>query len=164
LEVKSVAKTIVQLGRELVKREWKLATVESCTGGGLAYQLTSVPGSSEWFERGFVTYSNLAKTQMVGVRLLTLSSFGAVSEETAAEMAEGARHFSDAQMSVSITGIAGPGGGTKEKPVGTVCFAWAGQQFETVVITKHFKGSRNRIRKLSIEFALEGLYKRLGVR
>jgi nicotinamide-nucleotide amidase len=161
LEVKSVTKSIVQLGRELVKREWKLATAESCTGGGLAFQLTSVPGSSDWFDRGFVTYSNLAKTQMLGVRLLTLSTFGAVSEETAAEMSEGARHFSDAQISVAITGIAGPGGGTKDKPVGTVCFGWAGLDFETILTTKHLKGNRTRIREQSVKIALEGLYKLL---
>jgi nicotinamide-nucleotide amidase len=148
---------IIELALALKAREWKLATAESCTGGGLAYFLTSVPGSSEWFERGFVTYSNLSKEELVGVRHASLLAFGAVSPEVAREMAEGTLGFSQAQISVAITGIAGPDGGTAEKPVGMVCFAWAGINFETLVKTEYLKGTRTEIRNQSIEIALDKL-------
>lgn len=148
---------VTELSKKLKSREWKITTVESCTGGGLAYALTEISGSSEWFERGFVTYSNLAKQEMVGVSLATLNSFGAVSAETAREMAEGALRFSQAQISVAITGIAGPTGGTPDKPIGTVHFAWAGINFETIVKKVLLTGTRTDIREKSIEIALEGL-------
>jgi nicotinamide-nucleotide amidase len=115
-----------ELAGQLTAREWKLATAESCTGGGVAYQLTETAGSSAWFERGFVTYSNLAKVEMLGVKQSTLESFGAVSEQVVRAMAEGALSHSQAQVSIAITGIAGPEGGSKEKPVGSVWFGWAG--------------------------------------
>jgi nicotinamide-nucleotide amidase len=148
---------ILELGEALKSREMKLATAESCTGGGLAYFLTSVSGSSDWFERGFVTYSNLAKEEQVGVRHSTLLNYGAVSPEVAREMAEGTLGFSQAQISVAITGIAGPNGGSAEKPVGMVCFAWAGINVETMVKTEFLKGDRKAIRDQSIAIALKEL-------
>jgi nicotinamide-nucleotide amidase len=148
---------VLELAKKLKSRGWKLATVESCTGGGLAYGLTSVAGSSDWFERGFITYSNLSKQKMVGVRPVTLASFGAVSVETAREMAEGAQRASHTQLCVAITGIAGPGGGTEDKPVGMVCFAWTVSPHRTVTKTEYLSGTRTKIRKSAINIALEGL-------
>jgi nicotinamide-nucleotide amidase len=146
-----------ELAGQLTAREWKLATAESCTGGGVAYQLTETAGSSAWFERGFVTYSNLAKVEMLGVKQSTLESFGAVSEQVVRAMAEGALSHSQAQVSIAITGIAGPEGGSKEKPVGSVWFGWAGVGFETETVLQLFLGDRAQIRNQSIEFALENL-------
>ena len=111
------------LGLLLQTKEWQLALAESCTGGGISQAVTEVPGSSAWFDRGFVTYSNAAKEDMLGVQTLTLERFGAVSEETALEMVMGALAHSQANLAVAVTGIAGPGGGTREKPVGTVYIA-----------------------------------------
>lgn len=115
----------VQVGEQLSRRGLLLATAESCTGGWAASAITAIAGSSGWFDRGFVTYSNLAKQEMLGVLPATLESHGAVSEATAREMALGAVGRSAAHMGVAISGIAGPGGGTDAKPVGTVCFAWS---------------------------------------
>ncbi|MBI5862044.1 MAG: CinA family protein [Rhodocyclales bacterium] len=139
-----------------------LATAESCTGGWVAQVITHTPGSSAWFERGFVTYSNAAKSELLGVRAETLAGFGAVSIETAQEMAEGALKHSRAQVSLAITGIAGPGGGSPGKPVGTVCFAWcrAGALAQTEML--HFTGEREAIRRQSVVHALKGLLSRLG--
>jgi len=122
----SLASLARRVGSRLKRRRLKLATAESCTGGWIAQAVTSVAGSSEWFERGFVTYSNEAKKEMLGVRAATLSRHGAVSEETAREMAAGALKRSEAHVALAVTGIAGPGGGTRKKPVGMVCFAWSG--------------------------------------
>src|SRR3989344_8581933 len=113
----------IQLSDELKKRQWRLVTAESCTGGGLSYWITRIPGSSNWFERGFVTYSNLAKEECLGLNSQTINHFGAVSEQTVRDMAEGALRFSKAEISAAITGIAGPDGGTQDKPVGTVWMA-----------------------------------------
>jgi nicotinamide-nucleotide amidase len=143
-----------QLGEKLKQREWKLVTAESCTGGGLAFYLTNIPGSSEWFERGFVTYSNLSKEELLNVKSQTLSQFGAVSEQTAKEMAEGALENSQAQISISITGIAGPDGGSAEKPVGTVWFGWASINSEAQAVVHYFSGSRIEIREQAIQTAL----------
>ncbi len=145
------------LGRHLKKRGWKICVAESCTGGGLAFRITDIAGSSEWFERGFVTYSNLAKQELLGVKSSTLQSFGAVSEETAREMAEGALQRSPAQISLAITGIAGPDGGSSEKPVGTVWFGWTSIEMKTKTELKIFSGDRKKIREQSIRFALEKL-------
>ncbi len=153
---------VTKIGEKLKKREWKLATAESCTGGGLAYALTRISGSSEWFERGFVTYSNSAKEEMLGVSTIILAKFGAVSEETVREMAEGALQHSQAQVSVAITGIAGPTGGTPEKPVGTVWFAWAGINLTTKTQVYHLSGDRDSIREQSIRIALEELMNIVG--
>lgn len=149
---------IQMLSEKLLSKHWRIATAESCTGGGLAQLLTSIPGSSSWFERGFVTYSNQSKTEMLGVKLDTLEKYGAVSEEVAREMAEGVLKHSHADVSVAITGIAGPDGGAAEKPVGTVWFAWCvfGNTFSEC---KHFKGDRARVRDQAIVFAVEGLLK-----
>jgi nicotinamide-nucleotide amidase len=148
---------VKELAEKLNSRAWKIATAESCTGGGLAYRMTSLPGSSDWFERGFVTYSNLAKQEMLGVKEATIAAKGAVSPEVAREMAEGARQFSSAHITVAITGIAGPTGGSVDKPVGTICFAWASSDFETFLKTEYLSGSRTDIRKQSIIIALDGL-------
>jgi nicotinamide-nucleotide amidase len=153
---------ITKIARHLKSRNWKLTTAESCTGGGVAYHLTNLSGSSDWFERGFVTYSNLAKEEMLGVSTTTLKQFGAVSQETAHAMAEGALKHSPAQISVSITGIAGPTGGTTEKPVGTVWFGWAGIDFETTTKLEKLTGNREEIREKAIQIALEGLLRQLS--
>ncbi len=152
---------IYQLAREsgehLLKRGWKLATAESCTGGGLGYFITEIPGSSGWLERGFITYSNEAKQTLLDVKITTLDDHGAVSQAVACEMAEGALAHSQAQVSIAITGIAGPDGGSIEKPVGTVWFAWAGVDLETVSEARCFAGDRHAIRLQAIQFALENL-------
>lgn len=146
-----------EVGALLLSSGQRLATAESCTGGWVAQSLTSVAGSSSWFDRGFVTYSNEAKQEMLGVALETLAAQGAVSEATAAAMAEGALRFSHADWALSITGIAGPGGGSAEKPVGTVCFGWAGPGGRLHVDTRHFLGSREQIRLQSVAHALTGI-------
>ncbi len=133
-----------------------LALAESCTGGWAAASVTAIPGSSAWFERGFVTYSNTAKVEMLGVQPETLGRYGAVSEHTALEMALGALRHSQAQCAAAITGIAGPDGGSPDKPVGTVCFAWA-SPVTTQTATLHLAGSRQEIRRQSVEHALRGL-------
>lgn len=139
------------------EKAWKLATAESCTGGYIAQMITAVPDSSHWFERGFVTYSNAAKIEMLGVSANTLEEYGAVSVETVKEMAEGALKHSYAHISVGVSGIAGPGGGDPEKPVGTVCFAMAyADQVKTY--WQHFSGDRQSVREASVEFALSQLY------
>lgn len=146
-----------ELGNALLCRGWRLATAESCTGGWLAQVVTSIAGSSAWFDRGFVTYSNAAKQDMLGVRPETLTQFGAVSEHAAREMAEGALARSAAQLAISITGIAGPGGGMPEKPVGTVCFAWQVPGQRAVGVRRCFSGDRRQIRASSVDFALRQL-------
>ncbi|OYY92456.1 MAG: damage-inducible protein CinA [Hydrogenophilales bacterium 28-61-23] len=145
------------LGAVLRRQGWILATAESCTGGWLAQVVTSVSGSSAWFDRGFVTYSNAAKRDMLGVPAETLMQFGAVSEETAREMVRGALAHSAAQLAIAITGIAGPGGGTPEKPVGSVCFAWALAGQPCASATRFFSGDRRQIRAASVGFALRQL-------
>lgn len=141
-----------------------LAAAESCTGGWVAQCVTAIAGSSAWFERGFVTYSNAAKQEMLGVEAATLAAHGAVSEATAAAMAAGALRHSHADWALSITGIAGPDGGTSDKPVGTVCFGWAGQEAGVGAgvdtVTCHFSGDREAIRRQSVVFALNGLLAR----
>lgn len=139
------------------KHKLKLATAESCTGGGLSYWLTSVPGSSNWFERGFVTYSNEAKIEMLGVRSQTLEAHGAVSEETVTEMAKGALERSHADWSIAITGIAGPDGGTPDKPVGTVWIGIGGRNIPVIAKRMLFNGDRQEVRLASIARSLEML-------
>ncbi|MFZ5557708.1 MAG: CinA family protein [Pseudomonadota bacterium] len=150
-----------KVGEALRARGWLLATAESCTGGWIAQAATSVSGSSEWFERGFVTYSNAAKQEMLGVREATLARAGAVSEATVAEMAAGALARSRAQVAVAVSGVAGPTGGTPAKPVGMVCFAWAwpaGTRSET----RHIPGDREAVRRQSVAVALEGVLRIAG--
>lgn len=141
----------------LKRRGLMLATAESCTGGGVAQALTAIPGSSAWFERGFIAYSNLAKREMLGVKTQILARSGAVSENTARAMAEGALAHSVAQVALAVTGVAGPGGGTPEKPVGTVCLAWAGKKRETRTAKYYFQGEREAVRQQSIIQVLRGL-------
>jgi nicotinamide-nucleotide amidase len=153
-------KLAAQLGRLLKKKREALVTAESCTGGWAAQAVTAVAGSSAWFERGFVTYSNDAKQELLNVSENTLKNHGAVSEQTAREMAVGALGRSKGTIAVAITGIAGPGGGSREKPVGTVCFAWArGEAVDSE--TCRFKGGREPVRRQSVVHALEGVMSRL---
>ena len=149
-----------QLGVRLKRANEMLTTAESCTGGWAAQVVTSVVGSSAWFERGFVTYSNAAKQELLGVRPETLRAHGAVSEETAREMARGALERRRGTIAVSITGVAGPAGGTPGKPVGTVCFAWA-RGGEVRSETRRFAGDRESIRRQSVILALEGVLRAL---
>ncbi|MEE8380097.1 MAG: CinA family protein [Gammaproteobacteria bacterium] len=146
-----------QLGDVLLSRDWQLACAESCTGGGIAAAVTDIAGSSQWFDRGFVTYSNQAKQDMLGVAGETLENHGAVSEQTVREMVAGALSRSAAQVSVAVSGVAGPGGGTAEKPVGTVYIAWQVEGQEPVVRTEHFVGNRASIREQTVRSALQGL-------
>lgn len=146
-----------QLGKLLFDRNWMLACAESCTGGLLSAAITDVAGSSQWFERGFVTYSNAAKVEQLRVGVDTLERFGAVSEETAMEMAGGVLDASRAHFAVSTTGIAGPGGAVPGKPVGMVCFGFAqlsGQGITTRAVTKVFEGDRAQVRSQAVTFAL----------
>ena len=145
-----------ETGRRLAETGDWLVTAESCTGGAVAQAVTSVPGSSAWFERGFVTYSNAAKEEMLGVRSETLERFGAVSEETAIEMARGALRRSRGTVAVAITGVAGPSGGTAAKPVGLVCFAWASAR-EARSESRRFDGDRAGVRRQAVERALQGV-------
>ena len=144
----------LQLGSLLAQKKIYIAVAESCTGGMLSQYLTSIPGSSAWFDRGFVTYSNESKIDLLDVDTKTLSNFGAVSKETASEMALGALNKSRADITLSITGIAGPGGGSSDKPVGTVFFAIAYQNKIIFNVSKVFPGSRENIRESSCLFAL----------
>jgi nicotinamide-nucleotide amidase len=146
-----------QFGYALKQAGRSVATAESCTGGWLGEVLTSVPGSSLWYERGFISYSNMAKREMLGVKTETLARFGAVSEQTARAMAEGALAHSHADLAVAITGIAGPAGGSPEKPVGTVCFAWAARRVPAYGTTRHFSGDREAVRRQAVKAAIEGL-------
>ncbi|MDT8990850.1 CinA family protein [Curvibacter sp. APW13] len=140
----------------LLQRGWMLATAESCTGGLIAAHCTDLAGSSQWFERGFVTYSNAAKTDMLGVDCGLIARHGAVSEPVARAMAAGALAHAAAQVSVAVTGIAGPSGGSADKPVGTVWFAWATPQ-GVVSACQHFAGDRAAVRQAAMEHALRGL-------
>jgi nicotinamide-nucleotide amidase len=141
----------------LQARKQSLALAESCTGGMAAQIVTAISGSSVTFERGFVTYSNAAKQELLGVRASTLATYGAVSEEVAREMALGALNHSHAQVAGSITGIAGPNGGSVDKPVGTVCFAWTGTAIDLHSITCHFTGDRHSIRQQSVATLLANI-------
>lgn len=148
-------------GARLRERAMMLATAESCTGGWVAQAVTSIAGSSDWFDRGFVTYSNAAKTAMLGVPSALIAAHGAVSEPVARAMAEGALAASAAGIALAITGVAGPGGGSAEKPVGTVCFAWASRGESAAAETRRFEGDRTEVRRQSVIHALQGLIQRI---
>lgn len=150
-------KLSTEVGVALKSHGLILALAESCTGGWLAECVTAVAGSSDWFDRGFIPYSNAAKQEMLGVSSNTLKTHGAVSEHTALEMALGALKHSHANVAIAITGIAGPDGGSDEKPVGTVCFAWVTSKGLSENSTMHFEGSRGQVRLRSVRTALEGL-------
>jgi nicotinamide-nucleotide amidase len=147
----------LRLGKHLKERKLTICLAESCTGGLCAEIITRVAGCSDWFECGFVTYSNQSKKILLNVSEHTLNSYGAVSEETAIEMAIGALKKSGASLSASVTGIAGPTGGSDAKPVGTVCFAWMGIDRELISATHHFEGDRLDIRQQSAKTLIEGL-------
>lgn len=147
----------LELGQYLLANKQVMTTAESCTGGGLSMAITEIAGSSAWFDRAFVTYSNEAKMDMLGVQAQTLADHGAVSENVVTEMAAGALLHSNATIAVSISGIAGPGGGTQAKPVGTVCFGFADQSGWSKVTTQHFTGDRAMVREKAIEYSLRVL-------
>jgi nicotinamide-nucleotide amidase len=182
LTIKSVSELAHKLGDELLAKDKKVASVESCTGGGVAFAITDVAGSSQWFEKSWVTYSNQAKNEEVGVNLATLAEFGAVSSQVVREMAEGGLHKSGADLCVSISGIAGPGGGTVSKPVGLVWFAIAlksnskpeqvntigtlhsnssankhSNNIHTRCFSRCFSGDRRQVREQAINLALKEL-------
>ncbi len=156
-----ITRTCEQIGNRLRTLGGHLVTVESCTGGGVAWHMTAMAGSSDWFDRALVTYSNRAKEELAGVPRGLIEEHGAVSEHTAVAMAEGGMTLSGANYALSVTGIAGPGGGSGEKPVGTVCFAWVHRgpgDFRVVEAdTRHFPGDRHDVRVASIRHALAGL-------
>lgn len=153
----------IALANILAERGWTIALAESCTGGLVCSTLTDLAGSSNWFERGYITYSNEAKTECLGVPAETIKSYGAVSETVAIGMAEGARLHANVNVAISITGIAGPAGGSPEKPVGTVCFGWAikkniaQDEIETASITQQFSGDRQSVREQACHYALSKL-------
>ncbi|MDD5275316.1 MAG: nicotinamide-nucleotide amidohydrolase family protein [Methylovulum sp.] len=146
-----------QLGRFLHAENKKITTAESCTGGWIAEVITAIPGCSAWFDSGFVTYSNAAKIRMLGVKAETLVRYGAVSAETAEEMAAGALAHSDADYAIAVTGIAGPDGGTPEKPVGTVFIAWQSKNGQSRVVREQLSGDRRQIRANTVIIAIEGV-------
>jgi nicotinamide-nucleotide amidase len=147
----------VRVGEALSRRGLMLVTAESCTGGWVGQCVTMVSGSSAWFERGFVTYTNVAKMEMLGVRQSTLEAQGAVSEQTVCEMAQGALARSHGQVAVAVSGVAGPTGGSAAKPVGTVCLAWVAREGATRSVTLHLDGDRDAVRRASVVAALEGV-------
>lgn len=149
-----------RVGARLREKRALLVTAESCTGGWVSQAVTAIPGSSEWFERGFVVYSNAAKEELLGVRRETLEQHGAVSEETARELALGALERSRGTISVAVTGVAGPSGGSAAKPVGLVCFAWATRR-RARTESRNFAGDRESVRRQSVARALEGVLEML---
>jgi len=146
-----------EAGRRLLARGWRIATAESCTGGLVAGAITAIAGSSDWFERGFVTYSNDAKRELLDVPQTLLDRYGAVSEPVAQAMAEGALVHSRADCALAVTGVAGPSGGTPDKPVGFVCFAWARRGGDTETRARRLDGDRAGIRRASVATALQGV-------
>jgi nicotinamide-nucleotide amidase len=150
-------KLAAEVGKALLTRKIYITTAESCTGGGVSYYLTAIPGGSQWFDRGFITYSNEAKIEQIGVDPATIERFGAVSKEVAMEMAEGALKHSMADISVAITGIAGPEGGSADKPVGTVWIAWNRRGYRAQASVEIFRGDRHAVREQTIAAALRGV-------
>ncbi|MFA5371817.1 MAG: nicotinamide-nucleotide amidohydrolase family protein [Sideroxydans sp.] len=146
-----------QVGGALKAHGLMLATAESCTGGGVAQAITGIAGSSAWFERGFITYSNLSKQQMLGVAEATLITYGAVSEATVRAMVAGALRHSEAQVALAVSGVAGPDGGTPDKPVGTVWFAWGLKNGMTFARLHQLQGGRDKVRAQAVHIALLGV-------
>ncbi|MGF1693612.1 nicotinamide-nucleotide amidase [Photobacterium kagoshimensis] len=159
--MESTLQVAISLGEALHQQGWIATTAESCTGGGVSAAITEIAGSSAWFDRAFITYSNEAKQQMLGVTEQALIAEGAVSETVVEQMAQGALAHSDAQISVAISGIAGPTGGTETKPVGTVCFGWADTTGWYCTSTQIFTGDRTQVREQAVLFALQGMRDRL---
>jgi nicotinamide-nucleotide amidase len=156
-----LAASVAKLSAALLARGWTMAAAESCTGGWIAKCCTDRAGSSAWFERGFVTYSNAAKRELLGVAGDVLERAGAVSEAVARSMAEGALRNSRAEVALAVTGIAGPDGGAPDKPVGTVWFGWAVAGEATLTVCRRFEGDREAVRRQAVRAALEGLLERL---
>ena len=148
------------VGDHLAARSWRLATAESCTGGWVAEVVTATAGSSGWFDCGFITYSNDAKCALLGVSPMTLARHGAVSEPTTAAMVRGTLERAEADLALSISGIAGPGGGSADKPVGTVCFGWGRTGESPQTATCRFDGDREAVRRQAVVFALTELIRR----
>jgi nicotinamide-nucleotide amidase len=148
---------IATLAKTLLAKGWRLSTAESCTGGLVSASITALAGSSEWFERGYITYSNQAKSEDIDVSQNLIEEYGAVSDQVARAMALGAKQNSGSDIALSITGIAGPTGGSSEKPVGTVCFAWVLANDQMISETKHFEGDRQQIRQQACDFSLRKL-------
>ena len=151
----------IELGQSLLARGWQVTTAESCTGGGIAQAITAVAGSSQWFEQGFVTYSNRAKHQQLQVAETSLQEFGAVSSQVVTAMVKGALTQACADIAVAVSGIAGPCGGSEDKPVGTVWIAWADSRQPSSQCF-HFKGDRSEVRQQTVVAALQGLIQRLN--
>lgn len=156
MNLKELESLSSELGSLLNKKNYFFTTAESCTGGWVGQSLTSVPGSSSWYGCGFITYSNIAKYKILDVSKETLDNHGAVSQEVVEAMVKGALLKSRANLGVAISGIAGPGGGTLERPIGTVCLAWKLNDLPTLSITEVFEGSREEVRFKSVSKALEG--------
>ncbi|MEH6575827.1 MAG: CinA family protein [Amphritea sp.] len=161
MQKKTTQMLVKELAALALERNVRIATAESCTGGWVATEITALAGSSEWFECGFITYSNIAKHRMLGVPQELFISSGAVSESVVTAMAQGAIDNSEATLSVSVSGVAGPGGGSAEKPVGTVWMAWAlaGEAINTQRFL--FAGDRDSVRRVAVYEALKGLIKQL---
>jgi len=157
-----IAETGRRVARLLDERGMRIATAESCTGGWIAKTLTDIPGSSAWFEYGFVTYGNNAKSTMLGIEAATIEQCGAVSREVAEAMAIGARVVADADLAVAVTGIAGPDGGTPDKPVGTVWFCWDGPDRRSMARLMEFSGDRDDVRRQTVIAALNGVRRQLA--
>jgi nicotinamide-nucleotide amidase len=160
--IESLDSLAAHLGQSLLAQGLRLAAAESCTGGWVAKVVTDIAGSSAWFDRGLVTYSNAAKTDMLGVRTATLEAHGAVSEAVVLEMVAGALAHSEAQVAVAVSGIAGPDGGSEDKPVGTVWFAWSVPGAPPWARCLQFAGDRGEVRHQAVRVALEGLLERLA--
>ncbi len=148
-----------KVSKKLHENNLSLVSAESCTGGWVAKQITDLAGSSAIFDRGFITYSNQAKQDMLGVSENTLDKYGAVSEQVAIEMVKGALNNSQADIALSISGIAGPGGGTIDKPIGTVCFGWMKRGEKALAKTLIIEGDRDNVRKWAVDFSLGGIIK-----
>lgn len=157
-KIESVAE---RLGAEALEKGVVMVTAESCTAGGIAYAMTEVPGSSAWFDRGFVTYTNASKEALLGVKTETLLTHGAVSLPVVEQMTQGALERSDAVLAVAVSGIAGPGGAVPGKPVGTVCLAWQWKGEACQSQCEHFLGDRKAVREQTILYALNGLLERI---
>ena len=155
-------KLVTELALELTAMGWKMATAESCTGGWIAKCCTDLSGSSAWFERGFVTYSDAAKKEALGVDARILQEAGAVSRAVVLQMAEGARRRAGVDITVAVTGIAGPDGGTLDKPVGTVWFGWSRKDHAADAEAVCFRGDRDAVRRQTVDHALRGLIERLA--
>lgn len=157
-----IERLVQSLASRLLMRGWTMATAESCTGGWIAKCCTDLAGSSAWFERGFVTYSDQSKGDLLGVDSATLEKEGAVSQATAIQMAQGARHRAGVKASLAVTGIAGPDGGSADKPVGTVWFGWSMEGRPAISEAMLFRGDRDLIRRQTVVHALNGLHRLLA--